>query len=567
MKHIIILSLSLGISISPVFSQAIRTGFDTGSLAANDDGSTGAIDLGFSLNFFGNQRTQAFLNNNGNITLDAPLASFTPSGVDLPTAEIIAPFFADVDTTGDGSKLMTYGSGQVAGRTAFGVNWIDVGYFSGHDDKLNSFQLILVNRSDLSPGAFDIEFNYGQIQWESGDANDGSSNGLGGETARAGYSNGNGTNFEELEGSSVPGAFLDGGSNALTDLTNVRLPGRYVTLVRDGEILVSAPITEVGLATLRDSVTAFSGYTTQDLNRRLFRNRTGNQLNHFKAGHLDTKREIEVFGSYDAHSMTIDQRLLSNAGGLITTLAPESRLEAYSSSVGIETDLISNLKIGGAALFGKGDFKHEDGSFNGDLDSLGLAAYLSYYYDNPSGTADFYFDVLGAYTQGDIALNRRFSDVYDIVTDGKTEFTSTELQLNLGFVFKQQYVHHGPFSQLKIVSGKVDSYEEVTDGFGSSTSPKIDFDSSKIQLGYQASLSYGNFIPQVRISYEKELEDQNTTINTLQLAAPPESAIVAGFGVSYDPGSGMFATLNYEYRYYEEGATANSFGIGFGMNF
>jgi hypothetical protein len=32
----------------------LRTGFDSNVLARNDDGSTGAVDLGFTANFFGN---------------------------------------------------------------------------------------------------------------------------------------------------------------------------------------------------------------------------------------------------------------------------------------------------------------------------------------------------------------------------------------------------------------------------------------------------------------------------------------------------------------------------------
>ena len=56
---------------------------------------------------------------------------------------MIAPFLADVDTRGVGSGLVTYGDVTVGGRTAFCVNWVDVGYFSARVDKRNSFQLLL----------------------------------------------------------------------------------------------------------------------------------------------------------------------------------------------------------------------------------------------------------------------------------------------------------------------------------------------------------------------------------------------------------------------------------------
>ncbi len=52
------------------------------------------------------------------------------------------------------------------GRDAFGVTWGGVGYHSYYTDKLNAFQLLLVDRPDTGTGNFDIHFNYDQIQWE-----------------------------------------------------------------------------------------------------------------------------------------------------------------------------------------------------------------------------------------------------------------------------------------------------------------------------------------------------------------------------------------------------------------
>ena len=44
---------------------------------------------------------------------------------------IIAPFFADVDTRGSGSDIVTYSYGNTTynGRPAFCVDWVNVGYF------------------------------------------------------------------------------------------------------------------------------------------------------------------------------------------------------------------------------------------------------------------------------------------------------------------------------------------------------------------------------------------------------------------------------------------------------
>src|SRR5262249_8171730 len=146
------------------------------------------------------------------------LSQFTPNGLATGVGQpMIAPFFADVDTEGAGSGLVKYGTDIVNGFAAFGVEWPAVGYFFSHVAKLNTFELILINRSDTGAGNFDIEFNYNVVQWETGDAS-GGSNGLGGTSVAVGYSNGlSGASnvFFQLPGSLVNGALIDGGPNAL----------------------------------------------------------------------------------------------------------------------------------------------------------------------------------------------------------------------------------------------------------------------------------------------------------------------------------------------------------------
>ena len=113
--------------------------------------STAAVNLGFSVNFFGANSSTVFVNNNGNVTFTSALNQFTPNGLATGVGQpIIAAYFADVDTrTGN---LTHYGTDTVNGFAAFGVEWPAVGYFSTHTDKLNTFELILINRSDTGAG-------------------------------------------------------------------------------------------------------------------------------------------------------------------------------------------------------------------------------------------------------------------------------------------------------------------------------------------------------------------------------------------------------------------------------
>jgi len=225
------------------FAGAVREGFSSATLERNDDGSTGLTPIGFNVDFFsssGTMYSQLYLNNNGNITFDSQLGTYTPFPLTNTQQKIIAPFFADVDTRLRGNPAR-YGTGTVDGRAAWGATWrgVDCYYASTSRTVLNTFQLVLIERYDTGPGNFDIEFNYDQIQWETGTASGGDGNCLNGNSARVGYANGTAESYE-LPGSGVPGAFLDNGP-AATSLIHNRLNsdvlGRYIFEVREGVVL------------------------------------------------------------------------------------------------------------------------------------------------------------------------------------------------------------------------------------------------------------------------------------------------------------------------------------------
>jgi hypothetical protein len=117
---------------------AVLPGFNSTSDGRNDDGTftTGGcnnpsnggtcagtpVPLGFTLNFFGVNFNSVFVNTNGNVTLDSPLSTFTPFGLNAANRKIIAPFFADVDTRNTSSGVVTFGPGTFMGFNTFGFN-------------------------------------------------------------------------------------------------------------------------------------------------------------------------------------------------------------------------------------------------------------------------------------------------------------------------------------------------------------------------------------------------------------------------------------------------------------
>lgn len=206
----------------------------TTNFPGNDDGSTASQSLGFGINFNGVNYSSAYVNNNGNITFTTPLGTFTPFGITGGSLPMLAPFFADVDTRS--GNTVHYGTSTLGGHSVFGVNWIGVGYFSNHTNLLNSFQLIVTDRTDTGAGNFDFEFNYDTINWETGDAS-GGSGGFGGTPAHVGWTNGAGS-FFEFAGSGVTRAFED--ANPTTGLIYgsrlSNIDGQYIFQVRNGQV-------------------------------------------------------------------------------------------------------------------------------------------------------------------------------------------------------------------------------------------------------------------------------------------------------------------------------------------
>ena len=74
----------------------------------NDDWSTVSIPVPFPFCFYGQQVNDVFINNNGNVSIANPYATFTASSFPDPNYTMIAPFWADVDTRGPLSGIVYY---------------------------------------------------------------------------------------------------------------------------------------------------------------------------------------------------------------------------------------------------------------------------------------------------------------------------------------------------------------------------------------------------------------------------------------------------------------------------
>lgn len=217
----------------------------------NDNASTIAIPFGFAFTLFGQTYTQAFVNNNGNITFNAPVAQGTPTSLGTPgLPPMIAPFWADVDTRIinplDVAGVVRVGDTGLPGiAPSFVVTWNRVGRFPQQTDKLNTFQVVLTDSFysplPLVPNGggrhYNVAFLYNDMQWTTGDASGGQS-GFGGTGALVGASlNDQVPSHTRFIGQfSQPGRFLTGGGVDWLDWRTI-----YMDLAVDPPIVEIRP--------------------------------------------------------------------------------------------------------------------------------------------------------------------------------------------------------------------------------------------------------------------------------------------------------------------------------------
>jgi len=157
----------------------------------NDDGFSGPINFGYTLNFFGTNYTSLFANNNGNISFGDGISAFIPTGPTGASSPVISPWFADVDTRGAASGVLHLRT-DIPNETI--LTWDAVGYFGAHDDKLDSFQLVVRGPGYAVPtGEGTIGFFYKDMPWIATDTS---------TTAAVGFGDGAGAS-EVLQGSNT----------------------------------------------------------------------------------------------------------------------------------------------------------------------------------------------------------------------------------------------------------------------------------------------------------------------------------------------------------------------------
>jgi hypothetical protein len=244
-------------------------GWDANPVHRGDDTYNQIISLPFSMNWMGTTYNQLYLNMNGNVTFGTSFTTYTPTTPLASTGKaIMAPFWADVDTSATGSGLCYYSNlatgsvPAVNGHPAVLVTWSNVMYYTATESQTttDTFQLVLIDRSDTGPGNFDFMFNYDKVVWDLGTAS-------GSQHARAGWATTSTLSYElPGSGSTTSTPFLDSGP-ASTSLIQNSLNsggqlGRYVWQVRNGTAPNAPPRVSVTDRTLEGNVlNGYKGYS------------------------------------------------------------------------------------------------------------------------------------------------------------------------------------------------------------------------------------------------------------------------------------------------------------------
>lgn len=208
----------------------------------NDDGSTPLINIPFNFCLYGTSYNSLYINNNGNISFGSPYTTFSSTPFPTSSFTMVAPFWGDVDTRNPQSGLVYY---KIT-PTYMIVRWNNVGYYNNMADKINDFQLIITNGSDPIVPSGNVMFCYGDMQWTTRSASNGT-NGFGGIPATVGANAGNGVDFIQFGRFDQPGTTYDGPFGANDGVSWLDFQSFYFDACGSGSNI--APIASITVTT------------------------------------------------------------------------------------------------------------------------------------------------------------------------------------------------------------------------------------------------------------------------------------------------------------------------------
>lgn len=274
----------------------------------------------------------------------------------------------------------------------------------------------------------------------------------------------------------------------------------------------------------------------------------------------------QVFGSIHYYNESVDgSHYLIPGSNLNIPILPDYDIDIFGGTVGFEYTLNQNWSFGAAIIGNNADV---DMGVFGDIDTDGyaLAVYASYYRENAfGGSGDWYADALLSYGNYDNDIKRT---TFAGIARGSTDSDSYTIQLNTGYNMHSGDWIHGPYASLNYTDGDIDGYTET--GPGAAVFPSMEFESLVGRIGYKVAkvinTSHGTIIPQVRVAWEHEFENDQAMIGAFPLGVTDDDRFVLGAGLGWEFSENGSAFLSYEGRFASD-IESHQIGLRVGFKF
>jgi uncharacterized protein YhjY with autotransporter beta-barrel domain len=261
----------------------------------------------------------------------------------------------------------------------------------------------------------------------------------------------------------------------------------------------------------------------------------------------------EVWGSLYYYTEDIDgQNIVPPPGtNFRAILIGETEFDLFGGTIGVERRFGPNWALGLALGASSGEVDSTVGGIllnSADVDAYAVMPYVSYQRENALWGGYYWADLMYAYNDLSYDLQRNnFGLLASASPDGHTH----SLDFNTGLTFKGGSVHHGPYAGLRWVDGSVDAYTEFGPG-GGAIFPSQDLESLVSTLGYSISVpivvSGGVLVPQAKVAWEHEFEDNAGAVFGLPLGTVDEDFAVVGVGLGFYGRNGWNGVIEYEAR-------------------
>ncbi|HEY1122276.1 MAG TPA: autotransporter outer membrane beta-barrel domain-containing protein [Haloferula sp.] len=262
-------------------------------------------------------------------------------------------------------------------------------------------------------------------------------------------------------------------------------------------------------------------------------------------------KKYDKYGKYDIRAIGGGGGGGGGAGAVVGVpgfaSTSDSSLDVFGGSVGVEYHINRNWSVGVGLGAAQGDLDMGSAG-SADIDSVSITPYVSYYRADTVGSADLWAGLMYSYGMHSYETQRYTGAG---IASGEPDADTHTVEFNVGLNFGEDDFVHGPYAGLRYITGQIDSYTEV--GPGATFFGEQDVDSLVSILGYQVSWKMrggsGYWVPQLRLAWEHEFEDGNTTAFGIPYAAADEDIGVVGAGIGYWWDSGWHLGLEYEGRF------------------